>query len=128
MAFSEQSSLFFIYVMSEETHRADDKVSLQPLAIIKAYGGLLADMRFVAPAGAIGLLWAPCLRGILYRSPRVLIDGLGLSPIQLGLFCRHRVRGIRFRHDGAAPRDQDPVCRPRPLAATTFAAIGGARY
>lgn len=68
-----------------ETHRPDSKVSIQPTAILKAYAGLLADIRFLAPAGTIGLFMG-ALFAMFSGTPRVLIDGLGLSPIQLGLF------------------------------------------
>jgi DHA1 family bicyclomycin/chloramphenicol resistance-like MFS transporter len=68
-----------------EAHRPDSKVSIQPIAILKGYAGLLADARFIAPAGTIGLLMG-AIFAMFSATPRVLIDGLGLSPVQLGLF------------------------------------------
>ncbi|MES2752726.1 MAG: MFS transporter, partial [Pseudomonadota bacterium] len=68
-----------------ETHRADTGVSMQPLPILRGYWGLLTDLRFIAPAGMIGL-YMGAIFAMFTVSPRILIDGLGFSPIQLGLF------------------------------------------
>ncbi|MGL4557245.1 MAG: MFS transporter, partial [Afipia sp.] len=68
-----------------ETHRADANVSLHLPVILRGYWGLLTDLRFIAPAGAIGLFMG-ALFAMFSGTPRVLIDGLGFSPVQLGLF------------------------------------------
>ncbi|WP_024576162.1 MULTISPECIES: multidrug effflux MFS transporter [unclassified Afipia] len=68
-----------------ETHRADANVSIHLPAILRGYRGLLTDLRFIAPAGAIGLFMG-ALFAMFSGTPRVLIDGLGFSPVQLGLF------------------------------------------
>ncbi|MEH2510492.1 DHA1 family bicyclomycin/chloramphenicol resistance-like MFS transporter [Nitrobacteraceae bacterium AZCC 1564] len=85
-----------------ETHRRDGKVSIRPMAILKAYAGLLTDIRFLAPAGTIGLFMG-ALFAMFSGTPRVLIDGLGLSPIQLGLFFAGTVF-VAFASGMLAPR------------------------
>lgn len=85
-----------------ETHRPDDEVSIQPIAILKAYAGLLADIRFLAPAGTIGLFMG-AIFAMFSGTPRVLIDGLGFSPIQLGLFFAGTVFVV-FASGMLAPR------------------------
>lgn len=68
-----------------ETHRADAATSMRPLSIARVYWDLATDMRFLAPAGTIGLCMG-ALFAVFSGSPRVLIDGLGMTPIQLGFF------------------------------------------
>src|SRR6202140_46966 len=67
-----------------ETHRSTP-IPLNPLAIAKNYLGLIADRRFLVPAATVSLI-----RGGLFAmfaaAPRVLIEGLHFTPIQLGLF------------------------------------------
>jgi DHA1 family bicyclomycin/chloramphenicol resistance-like MFS transporter len=107
-----------------ETHRADSKVSLRPLAIIKAYGGLLADRRFLAPAGTIGLFMG-ALFAMFSGSPRVLIDGLGFSPIQLGLFFAGTVFVV-FASGMMAPRLAIKIGHARAtIIGIVIATIGG---
>ena len=85
-----------------ETHRPDGNVSIQPTAILRAYAGLLTDIRFLAPAGTIGLFMG-AIFAMFSGTPRVLIDGLGLSPIQLGLFFAGSVFVV-FASGMLAPR------------------------
>jgi len=85
-----------------ETHRPDNNVSIQLTSILRGYWALLTDLRFVAPAGAIGLLMG-ALFAMFSVSPRVLIDGLGFSPIQLGLFFATTVVAV-FASGMAGPR------------------------
>lgn len=68
-----------------ETHNFDIKTSMQPLAIAKTYWNLATDIRFIAPAGTIGL-YMGAIFAMFSVTPRVLIDGLGYTPLQLGLF------------------------------------------
>lgn len=68
-----------------ETHNFDVKTSMQPLAIAKVYWDLATDIRFIAPAGTIGLFMG-AIFAMFSVTPRVLIDGLGYTPLQLGLF------------------------------------------
>lgn len=85
-----------------ETHRADANVSIHLPAILRGYWDLLTDLRFIAPAGAIGLFMG-ALFAMFSGTPRVLIDGLGFSPVQLGLFSAGTVFVV-FGSGMAAPR------------------------
>jgi len=85
-----------------ETHRPDGNVSIQLTAILRGYWGLLTDRRFIAPAGTLGLFMG-ALFAMFSVSPRVLIDGLGFSPIQLGLFFATTVLAV-FASGMAGPR------------------------
>lgn len=91
---------YFKYV--GETHQADGKMSMQPASIVRGYWGLITDLRFIAPAGTIGLFMG-AIFAMFSVSPRILIDGLGFSPIQLGLFFAGTVFVV-FGSGMAAPR------------------------
>ncbi len=93
---------FFYFRSVGETHRPDGHVSIQPLSIFRGYGGLIADLRFIAPAGTIGLFMG-AIFAMFSVSPRILIDGLNFSPIQVGLFFATTVFAV-FASGMAAPR------------------------
>jgi DHA1 family bicyclomycin/chloramphenicol resistance-like MFS transporter len=67
-----------------ETHNST-RIPLNPLAIAKNYFGLIADRRFLIPAATVSLIMGG-LFAMFSAAPRVLIEGLGFTPIQLGLF------------------------------------------
>jgi MFS transporter, DHA1 family, multidrug resistance protein len=67
-----------------ETHRST-RIPLNPLAIAKNYLGLVADRRFLVPAATVSLIMGG-LFAMFSAAPRVLIEGLQFTPIQLGLF------------------------------------------
>ena len=67
-----------------ETHHST-RIPLNPLAIAKNYLGLIADRRFVVPAATVSLIMGG-LFAMFSAAPRVLIEGLDFTPIQLGLF------------------------------------------
>jgi DHA1 family bicyclomycin/chloramphenicol resistance-like MFS transporter len=67
-----------------ETHNST-RIPLNPLAIAKNYFGLVADRRFLIPAATVSLIMGG-LFAMFSAAPRVLIEGLHFSPIQLGLF------------------------------------------
>jgi MFS transporter, DHA1 family, multidrug resistance protein len=67
-----------------ETHHAT-RTPLNPLAIAKNYLGLIADRRFLVPAATVSLIMGG-LFAMFSAAPRVLIEGLHFTPIQLGLF------------------------------------------
>ena len=67
-----------------ETHHAT-RTPLNPLAIAKNYLGLIGDRRFVVPAATVSLIMGG-LFAMFSAAPRVLIEGLNFTPIQLGLF------------------------------------------
>jgi MFS transporter, DHA1 family, multidrug resistance protein len=66
-----------------ETHRS--VVPLHPLAVARSYGDLLRDRRFLVPAATVSLIMGG-LFSMFSAAPRVLIEALYFSPIQLGLF------------------------------------------
>ncbi|MEH2498488.1 DHA1 family bicyclomycin/chloramphenicol resistance-like MFS transporter [Bradyrhizobium sp. AZCC 1678] len=67
-----------------ETHHAT-RIPLDPLAIAKNYSGLIADRRFVVPAATVSLIMGG-LFSMFSAAPRILIEAMHLTPIQLGLF------------------------------------------
>jgi DHA1 family bicyclomycin/chloramphenicol resistance-like MFS transporter len=67
-----------------ETHTST-RIPLNPLAIAKTYLGLSADRRFLIPAATVALIMGG-LFAMFSAAPRVLIEGLAFTPIQLGLF------------------------------------------
>lgn len=67
-----------------ETHHAT-RTPLDPLAIAKNYFGLIADRRFLVPAATVSLIMGG-LFSMFSAAPRILIEAMHLTPIQLGLF------------------------------------------
>jgi len=67
-----------------ETHLAT-RTPLDPLAIARNYIGLIADRRFVVPAATVSLIMGG-LFSMFSAAPRVLIEAMHFTPIQLGLF------------------------------------------
>jgi DHA1 family bicyclomycin/chloramphenicol resistance-like MFS transporter len=67
-----------------ETHRST-RIPLNPLAIARNYAGLIADRRFLVPAATVSLIMGG-LFSMFSAAPRILIEGLDFTPIQLGLF------------------------------------------
>jgi MFS transporter, DHA1 family, multidrug resistance protein len=67
-----------------ETHHAT-RTPLDPLAIAKSYVGLIADRRFLVPAATVSLIMGG-LFSMFSAAPRILIEAMHLTPIQLGLF------------------------------------------
>jgi MFS transporter, DHA1 family, multidrug resistance protein len=67
-----------------ETHLAT-RTPLDLQAIAKTYLALLRDRRFVVPAATVSLILG-ALFSIFSAAPRVLIEAMRFTPIQLGLF------------------------------------------
>jgi len=67
-----------------ETHHAT-RTPLDPLAIARNYIGLIADRRFVVPAATVSLIMGG-LFSVFSAAPRILIEAMHFTPIQLGLF------------------------------------------
>jgi MFS transporter, DHA1 family, multidrug resistance protein len=67
-----------------ETHRST-RIPLNPLAIARNYLGLIVDRRFLVPAATVSLILGG-LFAMFSAAPRVFIEGLHFTPIQLGLF------------------------------------------
>ena len=82
-AFAAIAALAYDLVFGE-THHAT-RTPLNPLAIAKTYFGLVVDRRFVVPAATVSLIMGG-LFAMFSAAPRILIEGLHFTPIQLGLF------------------------------------------
>jgi MFS transporter, DHA1 family, multidrug resistance protein len=67
-----------------ETDRST-RIPLDPLAIARTYFALSTDRRFLIPAATVSLIMGG-LFAMFSAAPRILIEGLGFTPIQLGLF------------------------------------------
>ncbi|MGB8398558.1 multidrug effflux MFS transporter [Bradyrhizobium sp.] len=67
-----------------ETHHAT-RTPLHPRAIAQSYLGLITDCRFLVPAVTVSLIMGG-LFAMFSAAPRVLIEALDFSPIELGLF------------------------------------------
>ena len=67
-----------------ETHHST-RTALDPVSIFKSYWSLSTDRRFVIPAATVSLILG-ALFAMFSALPRVLIEGLGFTPLQLGLF------------------------------------------
>jgi DHA1 family bicyclomycin/chloramphenicol resistance-like MFS transporter len=82
-AFAGLGALAYGTVLGE-THNAT-RTPLDPPAIAKNYISLIADRRFLVPAATVSLIMGG-LFSMFSAAPRVLIEALHFSPIQLGLF------------------------------------------
>src|SRR3954452_19644911 len=82
-AFAVLGSIAYGTVLGE-THHAT-RTPLDPLAIAKNYLGLIADRRFVVPAATVSLIMGG-LFSMFSAAPRILIEAMHFTPIQLGLF------------------------------------------
>jgi DHA1 family bicyclomycin/chloramphenicol resistance-like MFS transporter len=72
------------FVVFGETHLAP-RAEFDPSAIAKNYWSLSTDRRFVIPAATVSLILG-ALFAMFSALPRVLIEGLDFTPMQLGLF------------------------------------------
>jgi DHA1 family bicyclomycin/chloramphenicol resistance-like MFS transporter len=82
-AFAAIAALAYDLVFGE-THHAT-RTPLNPVAIAKTYFGLIVDRRFLVPAATVSLIMGG-LFAMFSAAPRILIEGLHFTPIQLGLF------------------------------------------
>jgi DHA1 family bicyclomycin/chloramphenicol resistance-like MFS transporter len=82
-AFAAIAAVAYAAVLGETHHST--RIPLNPLAIGKTYLGLSADRRFLIPAATVALIMGG-LFAMFSAAPRVLIEGLHFTPIQLGLF------------------------------------------
>jgi DHA1 family bicyclomycin/chloramphenicol resistance-like MFS transporter len=71
-------------VVLGETHRST-RIPLNPLAIAKNYFSLIGDRRFLIPAATVSLIMGG-LFSMFSTAPRILIEGMHFTPIELGLF------------------------------------------
>lgn len=82
-AFGALGALAYSAVFGE-THHAT-RTPLDPLAIARNYASLITDRRFIVPATTVSLIMGG-LFAMFSAAPRVLIEAMQFSPIQLGLF------------------------------------------
>src|SRR3984885_2787866 len=82
-AFAAIAAIGYDAVLGETHHST--RIPLNPLAIAQNYLGLIADRRFLVPAATVSLILGG-LFAMFSAAPRVLIEGLRFTPIQLGLF------------------------------------------
>jgi DHA1 family bicyclomycin/chloramphenicol resistance-like MFS transporter len=82
-AFAAIGALGYGVVLGETHHST--RTPLNPLAIARNYLGLVGDRRFLIPAATVSLIMGG-LFAMFSAAPRVLIEGLHFTPIQLGLF------------------------------------------
>src|SRR5437868_14261599 len=83
VAFAAASAIAYEWVFGETHHST--RIPLNPAAITRNYLKLIADRRFVIPAATVSLIMGG-LFAMFSAAPRVLIEGLHFSPIELGLF------------------------------------------
>jgi len=67
-----------------ETHHST-RIPLNPRAIARTYCSLVADRRFLIPAATVSLIMGG-LFAMFSAAPRILIEALHFTPIELGLF------------------------------------------
>jgi DHA1 family bicyclomycin/chloramphenicol resistance-like MFS transporter len=68
-----------------ETHPADRRASLTVSAVASAYGRLAIDPRFLLPAVSVSLVLGG-LYSFFAAAPAILLNGLGLTALQFGLY------------------------------------------
>jgi DHA1 family bicyclomycin/chloramphenicol resistance-like MFS transporter len=82
-AFAALGALAYGTTFGETHHSA--RIALNPFAITRTYLGLIGDRRFVVPAATVSLILGS-LFAMFSAAPRILIEALHFSPIELGLF------------------------------------------
>lgn len=105
-----------------ETHLAT-RTPLDPRAIAKNYLGLIVDRRFVVPAATVSLIMGG-LFAMFSAAPRVLIETMHFTPIQLGLFFAGTVL-IVFAAGMLATRMAPRYGLDRPIRGGLLAAAAG---
>lgn len=82
-AFAAVSAVAYGIVLGE-THNSI-RTPLNPVAIGRTYAGLIGDRRFAIPATTSSLIIG-CMFSMFSAAPRLFIEALHFTPIQLGLF------------------------------------------
>jgi DHA1 family bicyclomycin/chloramphenicol resistance-like MFS transporter len=82
-AFAAAGAIAYTTVLGE-THNSI-RAPLNPVAIAKTYVGLISDRRFAIPAATASLIIGG-LFSMFSAAPRLFIEALHFTPIQLGLF------------------------------------------
>src|SRR5665213_3262625 len=81
--FAAIGAIGYDWVLGESHHAT--RTPLNPRAIARNYLGLTADRRFLVPAATVSLIVGG-LFAMFAAAPRILIEGLQFTPIELGLF------------------------------------------
>lgn len=107
-----------------ETHPADRRAPHSAGTVIRAYCRLLTDQRFILPALSMALLMSG-LFAAFAAAPAILMNGMGLSPLQAGYFFASTVFVV-FSAGLAAPRLARRFGSARVAAAgIAIATVGG---
>lgn len=81
--FAAVGALAYGIVLGETHHSV--RAPLNPVTIARTYGGLIGDRRFAIPAATSSLILGG-LFSMFSAAPRLFIEALHFTPIQLGLF------------------------------------------
>ncbi|MGR4971800.1 multidrug effflux MFS transporter [Pseudomonas sp. LARHCG127] len=96
-------ALAFFYVRDlGETHPADRRAPHSARSVVLAYCRLAVDKRFILPALSMGLLLSGLFASFA-AAPAILMQGLGLTSVQTGLYFASTVFVV-FAAGMAAPR------------------------
>jgi MFS transporter, DHA1 family, multidrug resistance protein len=107
-----------------ETHQADRTSPVRLSSILRGYGALATDMRFIAPAGTTALAMG-ALFAMFSVSPRIVIEDFGFSALQLGFFFASTVFAV-FASGMMAPRIAIRIGHHRASAiGLAIATVGG---
>ncbi|MCK1315443.1 multidrug effflux MFS transporter [Bradyrhizobium sp. 23] len=82
-AFAAVGAVAYGIVLGETHHST--RTPLNPVAIVRNYAGLFGDRRFAIPAATSSLIIGG-LFSMFSAAPRLFIEALRFTPIQLGLF------------------------------------------
>ncbi|ROM98149.1 multidrug effflux MFS transporter [Pseudomonas brassicacearum] len=95
--------LAFFYVRDlGETHPADHRAPHSAKSVVLAYGRLALDKRFILPALSMSLLMSGLFASFA-AAPAILMQGIGLTSLQTGLYFASTVFVV-FAAGMAAPR------------------------
>ncbi|WP_447769421.1 multidrug effflux MFS transporter [Pseudomonas kilonensis] len=117
--------LAFFYVRDlGETHPADRRAPHSAKSVVLAYGRLALDKRFILPALSMSLLMSGLFASFA-AAPAILMQGIGLTSLQTGLYFAATVFVV-FAAGMAAPRLAHRYgARIITLAGIACAMIGG---
>lgn len=103
-----------------ETHPPAQRQRAALRSILASYGQLLRDRRFLAPAVSVGMAIGALLT-FFAATPAILMDGLGLAPLELGYFFAATVFVV-FGAGALAPR---LAARRSPRFVATLGGLAG---
>lgn len=113
-------TLGYLFGMSE-THPADRRAAQSAASMARAYAGLTIDGRFILPAVAVSLILGG-LYAFFGATPAILVEGMGLTSLQLGLFFAATVFVV-FGAGFAAPKLAHVIGAPRAALAGSIIAL-----